>query len=148
MKTKPLNQIATNKIAFHEYEILDTYEAGIVLLGSEIKSIRDNKVNLKGSYARIMGGDKPELFWIGGSITTGGENNDRSRKLLVHKKELKTLIGKTQEKGLTLVPLSLYYKKGRAKLSIGLGKGKKIHDKRRDIKKKDLQREASRGLVN
>lgn len=143
-----MQNITTNKFAHHEYEILETYEAGIALLGSEIKAIRNHQVNIKGSYARILGNGQPELFWVGGSITTNGENNDRMRKLLVHKKELKTLIGKTQEKGLTLVPLSLYLKRGRAKLSFGLGRGKKIHDKRRDIKKRDLQREASRGLAN
>jgi SsrA-binding protein len=147
MTNIPTKQITKNKIAYFEYEILDTFEAGIALLGSEIKAIRKNKVNLTGSYARIMGNEKPELFWIGGSITTETGQSDRSRKLLIHKKELNTLIGKTQQKGLTLIPLSLYLKRGRAKLSFGLAKGKQLHDKRVVKRKKDLDREARRNLV-
>lgn len=131
--------IATNKKAYHEYQILEKFEAGISLTGAEIKAIRAHKVNISGSYAKILRG---ELWWLGGHIST--DDPERSRKLLVHKKEIDSLIGHTLQKGLTLVPLRLYLKKGKAKLEIGLAKGKKLYDRREEIKKRDLEREIRR----
>ncbi|MBI2263076.1 SsrA-binding protein SmpB [Candidatus Berkelbacteria bacterium] len=128
--------IATNKKAYHQYQVVEKLEAGIGLLGAEIKAIRAGKVDLTGSYVRVL---KEELWWLGGQIET--EEPSRSRKLLVHRKEIKRLMGKTQEKGLTLVPLRLYLKKGRAKLEIGLAKGRKLWDQREEIKKRDADRE-------
>ena len=133
--------ICTNKKAYFDYEILDKYECGLVLLGKEIKAIRTGKVNINGSYGRIFGKNKQELYLVGANIGVG-EGSDRIIKLLVNKSELKTLIGKTQIKGLSLAPLELYLKRGRAKILIAVAKGKKIYDKRKAIKKKDLDREA------
>ena len=139
--------IAENRKAYHTYEILDTIEAGLMLTGPEIKAIRDHRLNLAGSYARLLwskGVDHPELFWVGGSITTVDGDPTRSRKLLVHANELNRLVGKLQEKGLTLIPLRLYLKRGYAKLELGLGRGKKLHDKRRVLLERDRDREAAR----
>lgn len=136
-------QITSNKKAYHLYEILETIEAGLVLTGPEIKGIRAGKVALAGSYARLLspaGVAHPELFWVGGSITVSEGDPSRSRKLLVHDHELARLIGKIQEKGLTLVPLKLYLKHGKAKLALGLARGKKLHDKRETMKRRDIDR--------
>jgi SsrA-binding protein len=135
--------IATNKKARHLYEILDTLEAGLVLTGAEIKGIRAHKVSLIGSYARLLYNAQqlPELYWVGGQIVIPEGDTTRSRKLLVHKRELTRFIGKLQEKGLTLIPLRLYLNRGRAKLELGLGRGKKLHDKRETMKRRDIQRE-------
>jgi SsrA-binding protein len=138
--------VSKNRQAFHDYDILDQFEAGLVLLGEEIKSIRKHSVELKGSYGRILGGSQPELFWVNGFIAS--KDPHRTRKLLIHKKELMSLIGKTQQKGLTLIPLSLYLKNGRAKLSMAIAKGKQLHDKRRVIQKRDLDRQMRRSLVD
>lgn len=141
--------IATNKQGYHKYEILDTYEAGLVLTGPEIKAIRAGKVALAGSYAKLLSEarlDHPELYWIGGSIHLADGDEQRSRKLLLHDQELRRLVGKLQEKGLTLVPLKLYLKRGLAKLELGLGKGKKLHDKRQSIKTKEARRASARAL--
>lgn len=143
--------IATNRKATHLYEILETYEAGLSLTGAEIKAIRAHKVSLAGSYARLLGGapDKePELFWVGGTITVIGEDATRSRKLLLHRQEIDRLTGKLTEKGLTLIPLSLYLKRGRAKLELGLGRGRKAHDKRDAIKARESRREIDRHTKN
>lgn len=136
--------IAVNKKAFHEYEITEKLEAGIVLTGAEIKAIRAHKINLTGSYARILAHPKPELFWLGGNIAVEHADPTRTRKLLIKREEINRLIGKAQEKGLTLIPLSLYLKKGRAKLEVGIGRGRKLHDKREKLKKRDLERELRR----
>lgn len=133
--------ICKNQKAYFDYEILDKYECGLVLLGSEIKAIRAGKVNINGSYGRIFGRNKQELYLVGANIGVG-EGSDRTIKLLINKNELKTLIGKTQIKGLSLVPLELYLKRGMAKVLIAVAKGKKLYDKRKAIKKKDLDREA------
>lgn len=141
--------IATNKQGYHKYEILDKFEAGLVLTGPEIKAIRAGRVALAGSYAKFLAEarlDHPELYWIGGSISLSDGDDQRSRKLLVHDQELRRLIGKLQEKGLTLVPLQLYLKRGLAKLELGLGKGKNLHDKRRAIRIKEARRESARAL--
>ena len=146
-------EVSTNKKAFHEYEILDRYEAGLVLTGQEIKAIRAGKVNLTGSHAKILQHStnnkqlstiNPELFLINMHIGIKDGDPTRTRKLLMHRSEIDKLIGKTQIKGLTLIPLRLYLKKGRAKIELGLGKGKKLHDKRETIKKRDLERSRRR----
>ena len=135
--------IATNRRALHEFAILDSFEAGMVLKGTEIKSIRQNKVNFKDSFARCAN-DELLLFGLHISPYDKGNryNSDplRTRKLLMHKYEIKRLIGKLTEKGLTLIPLKIYIKKNRAKVELGLAKGKKQHDKRREIAKKDAER--------
>lgn len=135
--------IASNRKALHHFEILDRLEAGLVLSGPEIKAIRAGQVSLIGSYARLLstrGVDHPELYWVGGTLMVIEGDPQRSRKLLVHQRELTKLIGKLQEKGLTLVPLRLYLKRGRAKLELGLARGKKLYDKREVIKRREASR--------
>jgi len=141
--------ITQNKKAYFNYEILERFEAGIVLAGSEIKAIRAGKIHLQGAHAKVLTMQRrnkeaknPELFLINANIQTlDKESNTRTRKLLMHRKEIDKLIGKIQQKGLTLLPLSLYIKNGRAKVELGLARGKKLHDKRETIKKRDLDRE-------
>lgn len=128
--------IATNRRARFDYEILDTFEAGLALTGAEIKGIRSGQVQLQGSYARPLG---QELFWIGGHIKVTDGDPQRTRKLLLHRREIDELIGTTQQKKLTLVPLSIYLKKGRAKLELGLARHRKGHDKRELIKKREME---------
>jgi len=165
-----VKEVSSNKKAYHDYEITDRYEAGIVLTGAEIKAIRAGKVNLTGSHARILHGaishspfavsqnqkvkgqwlkansqkliakSQPELFLINMHIGIKEGDPTKTRKLLMHRSEIDKLIGKTQIKGLTLIPTRLYLKKGRAKIELGLGRGKKLHDKRETIKKRDLER--------
>ena len=142
--------IAQNKKARYEYSILESYEAGIVLLGSEVKSCRTGKVNLQDSYARIENG---ELYLVAAHISpysyANRLNHDplRKRKLLLHKQEIKKLYGKIREKGQSLIPLKMYFsEKGKVKVEMALAKGKKLYDRREDIKKKDLKRELERGL--
>ena len=134
-----------NKRAFFDYEILEKIEAGLVLRGDEVKSIRAGKTQLRGSFAKIFYNYKvPELYIVG--LYLGSENQDtqRTRKLLVHKAEIKKLIGKTQEKGLTLIPTKLYFKRGKAKLEIGIARAKKKWDKRQTIKEKEFSRESKK----
>ncbi|MCP3028191.1 SsrA-binding protein SmpB [Halobacillus sp. A5] len=141
--------IAQNKKAGHDYFIEETFEAGIVLQGTEIKSIRAGRVNLKESFARISRG---EVFIHNMHISHYEQGNiynhepTRSRKLLMHRKEINQLIGATQQKGYALVPLKLYIKNGVAKLLIGLGRGKKKYDKREDLKQKQVKREIDRAI--
>lgn len=141
--------IAQNKKASHDYFIEETYEAGIVLKGTEIKSIRARRVNLKDSYARIMNG---EVFLLNMHISPYEQGNRynhdplRTRKLLLHKKEIDKLIGRTKEDGFTIVPLKLYIKNGFAKVLLGVGKGKKKYDKREDLKQKAAKREIERAF--
>jgi SsrA-binding protein len=141
--------IAQNKKARFEYFILDTYEAGIVLTGTEVKSARLGKVNLKDSFGRIENG---ELYVFNMHISPypfgNRANHDptRTRKLLLHKKEINRLIGKTKEKGLTLVPLKIYFSKGKCKIEMALAKGKKLFDKRESIKTRDTKLEIQRAL--
>ncbi len=143
--------ITTNRKARHEYEVLDTMETGIVLAGTEVKALRDGRANLKDSYANVKDG---EVFLYNMHISPydfGNINNHdptRVRKLLLHKKEIKKLIGKTQEKGLTLVPLKLYFKNGKVKVQLALAKGKKVYDKRQDIAKRESDLELRRALKN
>ncbi len=131
-----------NRKAYFEYDLNDCIEAGIVLVGSEIKAIRAGKVSLVGSYGRILyKGDKPELWLVGAHISSQTEDPTRTRKLLVHGHEIQKLIGITQQKGLTLVPTKIYFKKGRAKVELSVGRGRKTHDKREAIKRRDLERD-------
>lgn len=130
-------QITKNKKAYFEYTILEKFEAGLVLNGMEIKAIRAGKANLTGTFCRIYNG---EIFALNIHIE-GTKEPERSRKLLMHKNEITHLAVKLEQKGLNLIPLALYLKRGYAKLEIGLAKSKKAHDKREEIKKRDLQRQ-------
>ena len=139
--------IANNKKVYHDYFIEETYEAGIVLHGTEVKSLRMGKCSIKESFLRIENG---EMFIYGMHISPYEKGNIftkdplRTRKLLLHKSEIMKLVGKVKEKGFTLVPIEVYFTDGKAKVLIGLAKGKKLYDKREDIAKKDLKREAER----
>jgi len=136
--------IATNRRARYEYEILDTLEAGLVLRGTEVKSLRAGLVNFKDSYATVR---NREVWLLGCYISSYSHGIDanhapeRDRKLLLHDREIKRLAGKIAERGLTLVPLKLYFKNGRAKLEVGLARGKKLHDKRSALREREVKRE-------
>jgi len=134
-----------NKKARHEYSIDDSFEAGIVLNGLEIKAIRNGRVDMSASYAKIMNG---EVFWLGGNINVEEGDRQRTRKLLLKKTEIKKLIGKTAEKGLSLIPLKLYLTRGKAKLELGVGKGMKKYEKRSALKEKDIQKNIRIELKN
>ncbi len=141
--------IARNPKAAHAYHIWDSWEAGIVLTGTEVKSLRHGKASIKEAYARVRGG---EVFLEGMNITPYEQGNRynhdpvRSRKLLLHRREIERLIGAVEQKGLTLIPLALYFSRGRAKVKLALGRGKKQYDKREDLKRRDAEREVSRAL--
>jgi len=141
--------VATNRKAHHDYNILETFEAGIALLGSEIKSVRDNRVSLGEAYVKA---DTGELWLVGAHIARYeaasymGHEPTRPRKLLMHRKQIRLLLGKLAEKGLTLVPLRMYIKERTAKLEIGLGRGKKLYDKRETIMRRESEREIERTL--
>lgn len=147
MEKKENNTVATNKKAYHDYFVLEKYEAGIELFGTEIKSIRAGRVNLKDSFCSV---DDGEMFVIGMHISPYEMGNRfnrdplRKKKLLLHKKEIMKLFGESQQQGLSIIPLELYIKNGRAKLSIGLCKGKKLYDKRAIQAKKDANRTIER----
>ena len=136
--------IAENRKAFHDYHLVETFEAGIALQGTEVKSIRAGRVNLRDSFARVEGG---EIFLYNVHISPYGNRGyvdrepTRRRKLLLHKQEIRKLIGKTVEKGMTLVPVRMYFKNGRIKVAISLAKGKQAHDKRETIKRREAERE-------
>jgi len=136
--------VATNRRARHEYEILETVEAGLVLRGTEVKSLRAGLVNFKDSYASVRNG---EGWLLGCHIspyshgTDANHEPERDRKLLLHKRELSRLSGKISERGLTLVPLRLYFRAGRAKVELGLARGKKLHDKRSALREREVRRE-------
>lgn len=142
-------RIATNPKARRLYEVLETYEAGMVLTGSEVKSLRNGKASLTEAFAVVQ---DEEVWLIGMHIPpypqAGYAQHEptRKRKLLLHKDEIRRLIGKTTEKGLTLIPLTCYFREGKAKLEIALAKGKRVHEKRRDLKEKEAQREIDRAL--
>ncbi len=141
--------VCVNRRARHDYFIEETYEAGLVLWGSEVKSLRDGKANLGDSYARIL---KGEAFLLNAHISPYSAahqfNHDptRTRKLLLHKQEIRRLTGKVNVRGLTLVPLKLYFKNGKAKVELGLARGKKLYDKRETLRRKVAQREVERSL--
>jgi SsrA-binding protein len=141
--------VTVNRKARYEYEIMQVYEAGIVLQGTEVKALREGKANLVDSYGLLKDN---EIWLIGAHIseyTQGNINNHdpiRTRKLLMNRSEIRKLIGKVKEKGLTLVPLRIYFKKGRVKIEIALAKGKKVHDKRETIAKRDFNRDQERKI--
>ena len=147
MENQPIKMVAENRKARHDYIIEATYEAGMVLVGTEVKSLRMGKANLKDAYARIKNG---EVFvyqlHIGAYPFATYNNHDplRSRKLLLHSYEIKKLYGKVNEKGYALIPLKLYFKGGRAKLGLALARGKQSHDKRESIRRRDQKRELER----
>jgi len=150
MAKKERKLVANNKKAYHDYFIEETYEAGIVLTGTEIKSVRQGKVSIKESYAKIQGG---ELILYGMNISPYEQGNRfnvdplRERKLLLHKQEIRKLIGYTTMKGLTIVPLKMYInEEGRAKVEVGVARGKKNYDKRDDIAKRDAKRDIERRM--
>src|SRR5213592_3885418 len=143
-REKAQANIAENRKAFHDFHLLETFEAGVVLLGTEVKAIREGRVNLRDSYARVEDG---EVFLYNVTISPyshrGYADHEplRRRKLLLHRDEIRKLIGKTVEKGMTLVPVRLYFKNGRVKLAVSLAKGKKDYDKRETIRRREVDRE-------
>jgi SsrA-binding protein len=141
--------IAENRRARHEYHLLERVEAGLVLTGTEVKSLRAGKADLAKAYAIVRDGEG----WLAGlhippyeQASLGGHDPDRDRKLLLHAREIAALSGKVKERGLTLVPTRLYFKDGRVKVELALGRGKELHDKRRDIARRDAQRQMERAL--
>ena len=136
--------IADNRKAFHDYHVLESWEAGVVLLGTEVKAIREGRVNLRDSFARI---DRGEVWLMNVHISpyshTGYAHHEerRQRKLLMHQHEIRKLTGRVVEKGLTIVPLQMYFKKGRVKVQLALVKGKQLHDKRETIRRREVDRE-------
>jgi SsrA-binding protein len=139
--------VATNRRARHEYEILETLEAGLVLRGTEVKALRAGQVNFKDSYATVRG---REAWLLGCHIspyshgTDANHDPERERKLLLHAREITRLTGKVAERGLTVVPLKVYFKNGRAKVELGLARGKKLHDKRATLRERETRREMDR----
>lgn len=149
MQNTKVKNIAQNRKAFYEYEIIDKFEAGIVLMGTEVKSAREGKVNLKGSHISVNNGEA----WLEGChiseysmATRDNHEPTRKRKLLLHKKEIRVLEQKVKEKGLTIIPLSMYFSHGKIKVEIALAKGKKLWDKRADIAEKDSKRRTEQAL--
>jgi SsrA-binding protein len=141
--------ICRNKRAFHEYTVSDTLECGIVLTGTEVKSLRDGQASLEDAYAKLEDG---ELWLLGSDIPEYAMGNrmnhkpKRPRKLLLHRRELDKFAGKASQRGFTLVPLRMYFKRGRAKVEIAVARGKQMHDKRHDLKKADAQRDIRRAM--
>ncbi|HEX2849078.1 MAG TPA: SsrA-binding protein SmpB [Acidimicrobiales bacterium] len=143
--------VAQNRKARHDYDILDTFECGIQLVGSEVKSLRDAQVQMRDAFARV---ENDEVWMYGVHIapyafaqTHTGHDPDRRRKLLLHRREIEELRVRTQQEGLTLVPLSIYFREGKAKVDLGVGRGRKLYDKRAAIAKRDAEREADRGVA-
>lgn len=141
--------VARNRKARHEYEILETFEAGMVLKGPEVKSLREGKASFQDAFARVDGGE----VWLHSLHISPYEQANRYnvdplrvRKLLLNRHEIRRLVGKVEEKGLTLIPLEIYFKRGNAKVELGLARGKKLHDKRDALKSKQLEREARRAM--
>jgi SsrA-binding protein len=146
-KDSDIESIARNKRARFDYHILDTFEAGLVLKGTEVKSLREGKANISDAYGIIRDGEAFLLNLHISPYERGGYTNhepDRTRKLLLHRKEIRRLIGAVEREGLTLIPLELYFKKGVAKVALALGKGKKLHDKRETERTRDADREIAR----
>ncbi len=149
-KNEGIKPVAQNKKAYHEFFVLEKYEAGIELFGTEVKSIRQGKLNLKDAWCSINGG---EIFVNGMHISPYEQGNIfnrdpmRVKRLLMHKREIKNLYAKVKQEGLTIVPLSVYFKNGRAKIEVGLCKGKKLYDKREAAARKDAERNIQRSLL-
>lgn len=142
--------VATNRRARHDYDLLETFECGIVLQGSEVKSLREGKAQIADAYARVSEG---ELWLMGAHIPPwrfatgfGAHDPDRKRKLLVHRKEIDELLGRTTQQSLTLIPISMYFKDGKAKVKLALARGRKLHDKRQALMARDAEREAARAV--
>ena len=148
-KPTGIKLIAENRRARHDYALLERFEAGMVLTGTEVKSLRDGRVSLAQAYADVREG---EVWLVGSHIATYDEGNvanhdpDRDRKLLLHRKEIESLYGKVRERGFTLVPTRMYWKNGRVKVELALARGKEQRDKRRDIAKRDADRQIARAL--
>ncbi len=144
-----IKSITTNRRATFDYEILERFEAGIALLGSEVKSLREGQANLKDSYAWVKDG---EVYLVGAYIAPygfareGGHAPERDRKLLLHRREIDKIAGTLAEKGLTLVPMRMYFKDGRVKIELGIGRGKRTVDKRQTIKEREAKREMDRSI--
>jgi SsrA-binding protein len=151
-KSEGYKIVSDNRQARYLYEILETYEAGIQLTGTEVKSIREGKVNLQDGYALVRNGEawliNMHISPYSGSGQYFNHEPRRTRKLLLHRQEIRKLIGKVEQQGLTLVPLRMYLKRGLVKVSIALGKGKKLHDKREDMKRRQDQRDIQRAMKN
>ena len=149
MASNGIKSVAENRRARHDYHLLERYEAGLQLTGTEVKSLRNGRVSLAQSYADVRDG---EIWLVGARIDEYAQGNvanhdpDRDRKLLLHRREIDSLIGAVNQKGLTLVPTRLYFKNGRAKLEVALARGKEQRDKRRDIARRDAQRDIERAL--
>ena len=147
IKGKGTRLVCQNKKAYHDYEIMETFEAGMILLGTEVKSLREGRANLKDSHAKVR---KGEIYLYGLHISpythASYENHEpeRVRKLLLHRYEIKRLVGKTQERGFSLIPLKIYFKEGKAKVELALARGKKLYDKRETLKRKEEAREMER----
>ena len=151
MSPKGVKVVASNRRARHDYEVLDTFEAGMALVGTEVKSIRDGKVVLKDAHARVEDG---ELWLVGVHVAPyeladgfSGHDPERRRKLLLHRWEIDELGARTAREGLTIVPLSVYFKEGRAKIEIGLARGRRNYDKRHAIAERDATREAAKAMA-
>ena len=150
-REKAQSNIAENRKAYHDYHLLESFEAGIALLGTEVKAIREGRVNLRDSFARVEGN---EVFLYNVNISPyshrGYADHEplRRRKLLLHRDEIRKLIGKTVEKGMTLVPVRMYFKGSRVKIAVSLAKGKKEYDKRETIKQRDADRETRAAIKN
>jgi SsrA-binding protein len=146
-----IHVVTRNRRAFHEYEILETIEAGIALVGTEVKTLREGHANLEDAYAKLEAG---EVWLIGSEIPEYPMGNrlnhkpKRPRKLLLHRSEIEKFAGKASQRGFTLVPLRIYFKEGRAKIEIAVAKGKQTHDKRQALKKSDADREMRRAIAN
>lgn len=145
--TDGINVVVRNRKARHEFHVLETHEAGLVLQGTEVKSLRDGRANLQDAFARFVGGE----LWLHNLHISPYEqgnrfNHDplRARKLLLQRREMRRLVGQVEQQGLTLVPLDIYFRRGRAKVTLALVRGKKLHDKRDDLKKRDAEREMER----
>ncbi len=149
MPKDDIKPVTTNRKAYHDFFIEETLEAGISLAGTEVKSLREGRAQLKDSYVQVKGG---EAWLIGCHISPYSHGNiwnldpERTRKLLLHKREIKSLLGSLTQKGYTLIPLKLYFKGDKAKLEIGLAKGKKLHDVRDSLKEKEARREVERAV--
>ena len=148
-----IKRVAENRKARHDYFIDDTYEAGIVLVGTEVKSLREGRINLRDSYVEVRGSTyAPELFLVGAHISPFEQGNIwnheplRVRKLLLHKHEIERIAQRVRERGYTVVPTKVYFKDGRAKIEIGMAKGKKLYDKRHDLADRDAKRDMERAL--
>jgi SsrA-binding protein len=148
-----IKRVAENRKARHDYFIDDTYEAGIVLVGTEVKSLREGRINLRDSYVEVKGpAHAPELFLVGAHISPFEQGNIwnheplRARKLLLHKHEIERIAQRVRERGYTVVPTKVYFKDGRAKVELGLAHGKKLYDKRADEKRRDDERDMQRAV--